>query len=167
MANRELHITKRLVQVQGRTKPQCEARAIIPASEAEVLVQHFGNEPLFKRTAYASGFEDGGYQPTPALTKMLANFVRNDACPEVLVKTLINGQRYEANTFWDILCFEFIARVGFDALLIMCDGVRSLDHKIVFVEPQAKAGLIAHTADLEAFEADLAADEAKSLADAA
>ncbi|MFZ4783680.1 MAG: hypothetical protein ACOYLC_15310 [Armatimonadaceae bacterium] len=147
MSVRELRITKRLTQVQGKTKPACEARAIIPASESVVLLEHFGNEPLFKRTAYAGGFTDGGYKPTPALSKMLANFVKNDACPEVLVKTLINGQRFEANTFWDILCFEFIAKVSFDSLLILCEGTRALNKTLVY------HGIVAE-ADVAAFEED-------------
>lgn len=173
MAVRELKIRKSLSVTQGRTKPLCEARAFIPASEAAILVEHFGNEPLFKRTAYANGFGDSGYSPSPALARMLANFVRNDACPEVLVKTLINGQRFEANTFWDILCFEFVAKVGFDALLVMCEGVRTLEKTLVYKGSVAEADLVAFEEE-DAREraehvalANAAAEKAKAIAEAA
>ena len=151
MPARHLTITKRLTQVQGKTKPVCEAKAIIPLAEAKVLLEHFANEPLFRRAAYANGFDDGGIPPGPGLTKMLGAFTRNDACPEVLVKTIINGQRYEAISFWDTLCFEFVAKRSFDALVVMCEGIRQLD------QPQVYHGYGVE-ADVAAFEVDTAAE---------
>jgi len=150
MATHELRIIKRIVQVQGRSKPMCEVKAIIPATEAKLLVENFGNEPLFRRTAYPNGFGDCGYDIHPSLARMLANFVRNDACPEVLVKTLVNGQRFEANTIWDVLCFEFCVKLGFDALVELCQGIRELDETIIY------RGKGTEAANLDTFAADAA-----------
>ncbi len=148
MATHELRISKRLYHVQGRTKPICEVKAIIPAAEAKLLVDHFPNEPLFKRTAYPNGFGDCGYDVHPALSRMLANFVRNDACPEILVKTVIAGQRFEGSTMWDCLCFEFCAKLGFDALVELCNGVGEFDQNLVY------RGQEAGTVQVGAFAAD-------------
>lgn len=116
MSQPYLTITKRMLTSHGKIRPTIEVRATISEAARALLVEQFPNETLFKRTAYASGFSDGGLQPSPPLARMLSNFVRNDACPEVTVKTLTSGQKYEGMTFWDVQCFDFIARRSFDAL---------------------------------------------------
>lgn len=153
MATHELRIVNRLVQLPGKIKPVCEVKAIIPPAEAKILVDNFGNEPLFKRTSFATGFADCGYELSPSLQRTLANFVRNDACPEVLVKTMIGGQRFEGSTLWDILCFEFCVRLGFDALLELCRTVREFDQVHVY------RGRDAEAAEVAGFIADAAHDQ--------
>ena len=112
-----LAITKTMRTLHGRVRPFIEVRAHLEPRAQAFLVEHFSQEVLFKRSAYANGFADGGLQASPPLSRMLANFVRNDACPEITVKTLTNGQKYEGAVLWDIECFDFIARRSFDALV--------------------------------------------------
>ena len=149
MAVAKLAITKRMVLIHGKQRPIIEVKATIPPQDQAFLLEHFHNEGLFKRTAYANGFSDGGLQASPPLVRMLAHFVKNDACPEITVKTLLTGQKYEASGVWDVQCFEFIAKRAFDALVELGEGVRG------FATPAAYYGF-GITPGLAAFEADTA-----------
>ena len=160
-----LTLVKRMVMIHGRVRPIIEVKAQIAAADQAFLLEHFHSEGLFKRTAYVSGFSDGGLQASPPLVRMLSHFVKNDACPEITVKTLLAGQKYEGSGIWDIMCFEFIAKRAFDALIELGDGVRG------FAAPSAYLGF-GVTPDLAAFAADTAAEcsaiaHAAPLADAA
>lgn len=93
MTTQHLQIAKNMRMVHGKLRPFIEVKAVInPASKA-FLLEHFSAETLFKRTAYANGFTDGGLQASPPLARMLSNFIKNDACPEITVKTLLAGQK--------------------------------------------------------------------------
>jgi hypothetical protein len=157
MAAPKLTIVKKMVLVHGKMRPFIEVKGHVAPTDAAFLLEHFGSEGLFKRTAYANGFTDGGLQASPPLVRMLNHFVKNDACPEVTVKTLLSGQKYEGNGLWDIQCFEFIAKRSFDALIELAEGVRG------FNVPAVYHGFgVEH--DVAAFNADNAADLATALA---
>jgi hypothetical protein len=157
MAMPKLTIVKKMVLVHGKMRAFIEVKGHVAPTDAAFLLEHFSSEGLFKRTAYASGFSDGGLPASPPLVRMLNHFVKNDACPEVTVKTLLSGQKYEGNGLWDIQCFEFIAKRSFDALVELAEGVRSFDAPTVYHGFGVEQ-------DLAAFSADSAADLATALA---
>ena len=138
MTTQRLTITKSMQMIHGKLRPLINVRAHIEPRAAAFLLEHFGNETLFKRTAYANGFTDGGLQASPPLARMLANFIRNDACPEITVKTLMAGQKYEGTGMWDVQCFEFIAKRAFDGLTELAEGVQG------FLAPAVYFGHAAH-----------------------
>jgi hypothetical protein len=147
MAANRLLIAKRMMTIHGKARPFIEVKAEIAPGPAAFLLEYFAAEAVFRRTAYAGGFTDGGLQPSPPLARMLANFVKNDACPEITVKTLMAGQKYEGGGMWDILCFEFIAKRSFDALVELAAGANG------FTTPNIYLGFDA-APDATAFEAD-------------
>ncbi len=153
----QLTITRSMQMVHGKLRPIIGVRAVIAPDDQATLLEHFAAETLFKRTAYANGFSDGGLQPSPALSRMLANFVRNDACPEITVKTLVAGQKYEGSGLWDLMCFAFIAKRSFDGLVELAAAARG------FKAPEAYDGFDVEAptqalapADVLAFVADTA-----------
>jgi hypothetical protein len=150
----KLLIKKRMVLTHGKLRPVIEVKAEIALAERAFLIEHCPNEQLFKRTAYAGGFTDGGLQASPPLVRMLNHFVKNDACPEITAKTLLMGQKYEGSGVWDILCFDFIAKRAFDALVELAAGVRGFD-----AAAETYLGFGA-TPDLAAFAADTASEMA-------
>ena len=149
----QLLITKRLVFAHGKNRPVIEVKALIGEAERAFLIENCAGENLFKRTAYANGFTDGGLQASPPLVRMLNHFVKNDACPEITVKTLLAGQRYEGAGIWDIQCFDFIAKRAFDALVELAEGVQGFG----CTTPYFGFGI---TPDSAAFSADTALEMA-------
>ena len=149
----QLLITKRMVFAHGKNRPLIEVRTIIGDAERAFLLENFAGEGLFKRTAYANGFGDGGLQASPPLVRMLNHFVKNDACPEITVKTLLSGQKYEGAGIWDIQCFEFIAMRAFDTLVELAEGVQGFG----CTTPYHGFGI---TPGLASFEADTALEMA-------
>ena len=149
MTTQQLTILKNMRLVHGKLRPFIEVKAELAPAAKAFLLEHFAAETLFKRTAYANGFSDGGLQASPPLARMLSNFVKNDACPEITVKTLTAGQKYEGAGLWDVLCFEFIAKRSFDALCELAAGTGTFDVQDAYLG----FGL---TSDLAAFSADTA-----------
>lgn len=147
MITRMLMISKSMRLAHGKLRPYVEVRAHIPEQAKAFLLEHFAAETLFKRTAYANGFTDGGLQPSPPLSRMLANFVRNDACPEITVKTLTSGQTYEGVNLWDILCFEFVAKRAFDSLLELAEGTAGFGIKQTYLGFSLEADRAVFAAD--------------------
>ena len=132
MRRQQLTLVKGMRLTHGRMRPFIEVRATIAEAELAFLLEHFATETLFKRTAYVNGFADGGLQASPPLARMLANFVRNDACPEITVKTLTSGQTYEGSNLWDLLCFEFVAKRAFDSLTDLAEGAAGFGAKHIY-----------------------------------
>lgn len=128
-------------------RPYIAVRANIDPAAKTFLLAHFASETLFKRTAYVNGFTDGGLQASPALERMLASFVRNDACPEITVKTLTAGQTYEGANLWDLQCFEFVAKRAFDSLLELAAGAAAFDGTQMYRGFAASAELAASGGD--------------------
>ena len=157
MTTPHLSIIKSMQLAHGKVRPFIEVRAVIDPVARAFLLEHFHAETLFKRTAYANGFTDGGLQASPPLARMLANFIRNDACPEITVKTLTSGQKYEGAGLWDIQCFDFVAKRAFDGLLELASGVASFAAPATYLG-FGNPGVL--TPDLAAFAADTALEMA-------
>ncbi|MEQ1695790.1 MAG: hypothetical protein ABL901_08115 [Hyphomicrobiaceae bacterium] len=147
MTTQHLTIAKSMRLVHGKLRPFIEVKAELDPAAKAFLLEYFATETLFRRTAYTNGFTDGGLQASPPLARMLANFVKNDACPEITVKTLTSGQKYEGAGLWDIQCFDFIAKRSFDALCELAAGASG------FAKPEIYAGF-GVPADLAAFTVD-------------
>ena len=143
----KLAIAKRMMMVHGKLRPFIEVKAVIDPADEAALLENFANETLFKRTAYANGFADGGLQPSPPLGRMLMNFLKNDACPEITVKTLLAGQRFEGQGLWDLLCFDYVARRSFDGLVELAVGTRGFGKADVYRGFGATADVAAFVAD--------------------
>jgi len=114
MPKPKMIIRKRLVTHQGKTRPGIHVQAVVDAKSQAVLMEQFAAEMLFKK-AMMNGNMGEGLHTTIAST--MANFLKNDACPEITVKSLLNGQLYQANTIWEVMCFEIAAKFAFEALL--------------------------------------------------
>jgi len=148
-----LNVTRRMLNIHGKTRAVIEIQAVIDPAIGAMLTELFPNETLFKRTAFAGGFADGGLQPSPPLGRMMMNFMKNDACPEVTVKTLLAGQKYEGTGIWDVLCFEFIAKRSFDALVELAEGASGFGTTATYFGFNVPAN-----ADAQAFAVDTAAE---------
>jgi hypothetical protein len=149
MSAAHLSIKKYMAVAHGRNRPFIEVKAHVSPEAAKFLIETFPTEPLFKRQAYSNGFDDGGLPATPSLSRMLSGFVKNDACPEITVKTLIQGQKFEGTGVWDIQCFEFVAKRSFDALAELVAGIEGFGSTVAY----AGHG-VSTPADVAAFHAD-------------
>lgn len=119
-------IRKKVLNIGGRNRPCVQVQAEVDPAIQAILMEHFVNENLFKRTMYQSGLPEGVPAPGPSLAGHLMNFVKNDACPEIAVKTLLAGQMYQASGIWEVLAFEYIAKRAFDSLCVMVGSVGEL-----------------------------------------
>lgn len=145
-----LTIRKAMMDVGGKPKPVIQVQAIFEPALAARLIDMFGAEVLFKRAVYAQGFPAGTPVPTPGMAPALGAFLKNDACPEVTVKTLLAGQKLQTNSMWDVVAFEYIAKRSFDSLCEFAAGVAELGTEKHYFGPD--------TADFVAFNADTAAE---------
>jgi len=128
----KLLIRKGIVAVQGRNRPCIQVIAVVDPALKVLLEEHFMNENLFKRSAYATGFPAGVPAPTPSLAPHLNAFIKSDACPEITVKTILAGQLYQAQTIWEMKAFEYIAQRGFDALVDVLTTVAELGRETTY-----------------------------------
>lgn len=114
-----LKIRKKVLEIQGVVRPCVQVQAIVDDSVRQVLEADFKEVLLFKRTMFANGISDRVPQPAGMLFPQLANFIKNDACPEISVKSILSGQLYQAKDPWEVLCFEWIGKRAFDSLKLM------------------------------------------------
>jgi len=149
----KLLIRKRMVNIQGKVRPTCFVQAVVDPAVQAALETHFMTETLFRRAAYSQSWPEGTIKIPPAVAPSLAAFLKNDACPEITVKTILAGQLYQGANAWEMMCFELIAKVAFDNLLELMRSVMQLDRDVFF--PGS-----AH--DLSAFEADAASDASEA-----
>jgi hypothetical protein len=147
----KLLIRKGMMNIQGRNRPVIQIEAVIAQAMLSVLSEHFINENLFKRSSYASGFPQGVPLPPPSVVPHLGNMLKNDACPEITVKTILAGQTYQANGIWDLMAFEYIAKRAFDNLLDVMACAAELKTETTYLGPNS---------DVAAFVAEVAADAA-------
>ncbi len=54
-----LKIRKGMVNIQGRNRPCIQVQAMVGVDMHAVLMEHFSNENLFKRSSYAMGLPAG------------------------------------------------------------------------------------------------------------
>lgn len=134
----KLLIRKGMVVVQGRNRPCIQVLAIVDATLKAKLEDLFANENLFKRTAYSNGFPASMPQPTGPLAPHVAALLKSDACPEITVKTILQGQLLQAGSVWEMKAFEYIAQRAFDALVDFCATVVELGRETVYAPAEAE-----------------------------
>lgn len=150
----KLVIRKRVQFIQGKIRPTCFIQAVVEPSIQAKLDEHFQQEPLFKRASYASVWPEGALQIPPGLAPHLSAFLKNDACPEITVKTITAGQQHQAGSAWEMMCFEFIAKLSFDNLVELMQAVKELESNIVYKGAAAQP----MPDDIMAFKADTAVE---------
>lgn len=114
-----LKIRKKVLQIQNQKRPCVQIQAIVDEASKEALLADFSEVVLFKRTMLATGIPDRLPQPEPMLFPQLANFVKDEGCPEISVKSILSGQMHQAKEPWEVLCFEWVGKRAFDSLLLM------------------------------------------------
>jgi hypothetical protein len=152
MARPKLIIKKKMLLIQGKVRPCCQAQAVVEPALQAVLDEHFATEPLFKRASYASGWPKGALEIPPHLAPALSTFLKNDACPEITVKTLMAAQLHQGANVWEMMAFEFITKLAFDNFVGLCTTASELGRDMIY------EGVTAAAADLETFKADTAAE---------
>ena len=152
MSRPKLIIKKKMLLIQGKVRPCCQAQAIVSPELQAALDEHFAGETLFKRAAYAQAWPNGALEIPAFLAPALAAFLKNDACPEVTVKSLMSAQLHQGATVWEMMAFEFVAKLAFENFLGLCASVSELGRDVIYEGVSAAA-------DLEAFKADTAVEQ--------
>ncbi len=114
-----LKIRKKVLEVQGQMRPCVQVQAIVDDEVRALLKENFSSVIIFKRTMFAAGMPEGATKPEPALAPLLMSFLKREDCPELSVKSILSGQLYQAKDPWEVLCFEWIGKYAFDALILM------------------------------------------------
>ena len=161
MAAPKLVIRKRMQFIQGKIRPCCWVQANVEPDLRAVLDEHFLNESLFKRAAYAQFWPEGALAIPAALAPALNNFLKNDACPEITVKTLLQGQLHQGATAWEMMCFELVAKLAFENFLAIAVTAQELNCDLVYEGATAVQPIVfsadAAIAQLEAMASEMAA----------
>ncbi|HMN37863.1 MAG TPA: hypothetical protein PKD49_09185 [Hyphomicrobium sp.] len=135
MAAAKLIIKKRMQFIQGKVRPCCHVQAFVEADVKGVLEEHFLTDQLFKRAAYAQHWPKGAIEIPAAISPALSAFLKNDACPEITVKTLLAGQMHQGSNIWEMMAFELIAKLAFDNFAALCDTIGDLNRDVVYEGP--------------------------------
>jgi hypothetical protein len=146
MAHPKLVIRKRMQFIQGKTRACCFVQLMVEPNLQAQLEEYFINEALFRRAAYSAAWPSGALTIPAALSPHLSSFLKNDACPEITVRSLLGGQMYQGATTWEMMCFEFVAKLAFENFLGMAKTIGELSQDVVYSGEAA--------VDVEAFEAD-------------
>lgn len=149
MSSAKLMIRKGMVNIQGRNRPCIQVQAMVGPAMTAALTEHFSSENLFKRSSYSMGLPAGVPLPPPSIAPHLFNLIKNDACPEITVKTILAGQLYQGQTIWEMMAFEYVAKRAYDALIDMMACVSQL---------QTETSYSGTGPDLATFAADAAAE---------
>lgn len=128
----KLLIRKRMQFIQGKTRPCCFVQAFVEPDVQAVLEEHFITDQLFKRAAYANSWPKGAIEIPAALAPALSTFLKNDACPEITVKTLLAGQLHQGANVWEMMAFELIGKLAFDNFVALCATVGDLKRDIYY-----------------------------------
>ncbi|MGQ0456134.1 MAG: hypothetical protein ACT4OU_03620 [Hyphomicrobium sp.] len=150
MTPARLVIRKRMQFIQGKTRPCCFVQAFVDADIRAKIEEHFLTEALFKRAFYSTNWPEGAVQIPASLGPAMSQFLKNDACPEITVKTLLQGQLHQGSNVWEMMCFELISKLAYDNFCALVDMARELDRDVVY----ANGAL----ADVENFDADTMAE---------
>lgn len=148
----KLVIRKGMFPIQGKVRACCNIQASVGPDLRRKLDENFLSEPLFKRAAYSSSWPVGALAIPPAIAPHLSALLKNDACPEITVKTLLAGQLHQAANMWELMSFEFIGKLAFENFRAMCVSIEEMGHDIVYL------GADQPTLDLSQFDADTAAE---------
>lgn len=152
MPSPKLVIRKRMQFIQGKTRPCCFVQAIVDDQVRAKLDEFFLGEALFKRSFYSMSWPEGAIQIPAALGPAMSQFLKNDACPEITVKTLLAGQMHQGSNVWEMMSFELITKLAFDNFCALLAMAGELDRNVVY-PVAATAG-----ADAENFVADTLAE---------
>lgn len=132
MAPAKLVIRKGMFLIQGKVRACCNVQAIVDPKVRAILDEHFLAEPLFKRAAYLAAWPVGAL-PIPApLAPALSALLKNDACPEITVKTLLAGQLHQGANVWEMMAFEFIAKMAFDNFQAIVQTVSEMGSDVIY-----------------------------------
>ncbi|OYW54190.1 MAG: hypothetical protein B7Y80_13235 [Hyphomicrobium sp. 32-62-53] len=126
-----------MVVVQGRNRPCIQVLAVVDPALKTKLEDLFASENLFKRSAYSNGFPASMPQPTGPLAPHVAALLKSDACPEITVKTILQGQLLQASSVWEMKAFEYVAQRAFDSLVEFCATVVELGRETIYAPPEA------------------------------
>ena len=132
MAAARLIIKKRMQFIQGKVRPCCHIQAYVEQDVQAVLEEHFITDVLFKRAAYAQAWPKGALEIPPSIAPALSALLKNDACPEITVKTLLAGQMHQGSNVWEMMSFEFVAKLAFENFLALCDTVGDLNRDVIY-----------------------------------
>lgn len=128
----KLLIRKRMQFIQGKTRPCCFIQAFVEPDVQAVLEEHFINDQLFKRAAYAATWPKGAVEIPAPLAPALTTFLKNDACPEITVKTILAGQLHQGSNVWEMMAFELIGKLAFDNFLALCATVGDIKRDVYY-----------------------------------
>ena len=161
MSSPKLVIRKGMFLIQGKVRACCSVQAFVSPEALAVLEEHFMAEPLFKRASYAAGWPQGALAIPAAIAPHVQILMKNDACPEITVKTLLAGQLHQGANVWEMMSFEFIAKLAFENFFAICQSASEMGTDIVYMGA-AGADIAQFKADTHAemtalVEADLAA----------
>ncbi|MEQ1654000.1 MAG: hypothetical protein ABL897_16065 [Hyphomicrobium sp.] len=152
MASPKLVIRKGMFLIQGKVRACCSVQAIVAPDVRALLDEHFLSEALFKRSAYSGTWPAGALAIPAPLAGPVAALLKNDACPEITVKTILGGQLHQGANVWEMMAFEFIAKIAFDNFAAITQMVGEMGHDIVY------AGNGVAITDIAQFDADTAAE---------
>lgn len=156
MAAPQLIIKKRMQLIQGKVRACCTIQAIVEPRIQAALEEHFQAEALFKRASYSAAWPQGALPIPAAIAPSVAAFLKNDACPEITVKTLLAGQMHQGASVWEMMTFEFIGKLAFENFVAMTEAVGGLGRDVVYTS--AGASVQMRDRDGDAFDADTAAE---------
>lgn len=154
MAAPKLLIRKRMQSIQGRVRPCGHVQALVDPALQALLEEHFLAEALFRRSAYSASWPAGAIAIPAALAPAMGSFLKNDACPEITVKTMLSGQHYQGATIWELMCFELVAKLSFDNMLALIESVSQFSHDVIYSGPMSLV-----VDDVCAFERDAELDQ--------
>ena len=140
MTAAKLIIKKRMLFIQGKVRPCCHVQAFVDADVKAVLEEHFLTDQLFKRAAYAQHWPEGAIAIPAVIAPALSTFLKNDACPEITVKTLLCGQMHQGSNVWEMMAFELIAKLAFDNFAALCHTIGDLNRDVVYEGPGSTPG---------------------------
>ena len=150
MSAPKLVIKKKMLFIQGKVRPCCQVQAFVSPELQAALDEHFHAETLFKRAAYASSWPANALEVPAALAPALSAFLKNDACPEITVKTITASQMHQAANVWEMMAFEFIAKLAFENFLALSRTVSELGVDVIYDGVTQGGDLAAFTADTSA-----------------
>ncbi|MBK9078531.1 MAG: hypothetical protein IPL91_05050 [Hyphomicrobium sp.] len=152
MAPAKLVMRKGMFLIQGKVRACCSVQAVVEPKVRAILDEHFLSEPLFKRSAYSGAWPAGALAIPAALAPHISALLKNDACPEITVKTLLGGQLHQGANVWEMMSFEFIAKLAFDNFAAMVQSISEMGSDVIY----AGNGVV--ESDLGQFAADTAAE---------
>lgn len=152
MSQAKLVIRKGMFDIQGKVRACCNIQALVSPEMQAKLEANFLNEALFKRSAYASVWPQNALEIPAAIAPHLAALLKNDACPEITVKTLLAGQLYQGAHSFEMMSFEFIGKVAFENFAALVRCIDEMGSDVIYTSE------IGRRSDLAAFHADAVAD---------